>query len=78
MFPVYFRRVGLSLLPRDSDNRPGSLLYTASRAEIEREVRSLIASEGRSGYILGADCSLHGDLPEERIRWVVEAARKNG
>ena len=60
------------------DNRPGSLLYTASRAEIEQEVRKLIASGGRSGYILGADCSLHGDLPEERIRWVVKAARKNG
>ena len=58
------------------DNRPGSFLYTASREEIEREVASLIAQGGKTGYILGADCSIHGELPEERIRWVVEAARR--
>jgi len=58
------------------DNRPGSILYTASREEVEREVRSLIEQGGRTGYILGADCSLHNELDEERIRWVVEAARK--
>ena len=58
------------------DNRPGSFLYTASREEIEREVKSLIAQGGKTGYILGADCSIHGELPEERIRWVVEAARR--
>lgn len=58
------------------DNRPGSFLYTATREEIEREVSSLIAHGGKTGYILGADCSIHGELPEERIRWVAEAARR--
>ena len=58
------------------DNRPGTLLYTASREEIERETASLIAQGGKTGYILGADCSLRNDLPEERIRWVVETARQ--
>lgn len=58
------------------DNRPGSFLYTATREEIEQEVRSLIGQGGKTGYILGADCSIDGSLPEERIRWVVEAARK--
>ena len=58
------------------DNRPGTFLYTATREEIEREVASLIEQGGKSGYILGADCSIHNELPEERIRWVVEAARK--
>ncbi len=58
------------------DNRPGSLLYTASREEIEKEVESLIAQGGKRGYILGSDCSIHNDLPVERIRWVVEAARR--
>ena len=28
------------------------------------------------GYILGADCSIHDCLDEERIRWVVEEARR--
>ena len=58
------------------DNRSGTLLYTGTREEIEAEVRSLIEQGGKSGYILGADCSIHDELPEERIRWVVEAARK--
>ena len=58
------------------DNRPDTFLYTASREEIEKEVASLISQGGKSGYILGADCSIHNELPEERIRWVVEAARR--
>ena len=58
------------------DNRPGSLLYTATREEIEQEVARLVEQGGKSGYILGADCSIHNELPEERIRWVVEAARR--
>ena len=58
------------------DNRPGSFLYTASREEIEKEVANLIAQGGKKGYILGSDCSIHDELPEERIRWVVEASRR--
>ena len=58
------------------DNRPGTFLYTASKEEIEQEVRSLIAQGGKSGYILGSDCSLHDELPMERIRWVVDEARR--
>ena len=61
---------------RGFDNRPGTFLYTATKEEIEREVASLIEQGGKQGYILGADCSLNGALPEERIRWVAEAARK--
>jgi len=30
----------------------------------------------RADNILGADCSLDGSLSDERIRWVVEAARR--
>ena len=58
------------------DNRPGTFLYTASRAEIESETEKLIAQGGKKGYILGSDCSIHNELPEERIRWVVETARR--
>ena len=58
------------------DNRPGSLLYTGSQAEIQRETDALIAQGGKKGYILGADCSLHDELDERRIRWVVEESRR--
>ena len=58
------------------DNRPGTFLYTASREEIEQEVARLVEQGGKSGYILGADCSIHNELPEERIRWVADAAHR--
>ena len=56
------------------DNRPGTFLYTADRAQIERETEALIAQGGKKGFILGADCSIHDGLPEEKIRWVTEKA----
>lgn len=58
------------------DNRPGTFLYTATREEIEQETARMISRSGGTRYILGSDCSLHDELPEERIRWVSEAARK--
>jgi uroporphyrinogen decarboxylase len=58
------------------DNRPGSFLYTAPKEEIERETARLVEQGGRKGFILGADCSIHDELPEERIRWVAQAARR--
>ena len=58
------------------DNRPGSFLYTASKEEIEKATADLIAQGGKTGYILGSDCSMHGSLADERIRWVAEASRK--
>ena len=58
------------------DNRPGTALYTSAREEIERDCAGMIAAGGKRGYILGAECSIHDELPEERIRWTVEAARR--
>lgn len=58
------------------DNRPGTLLYTGTKEEIEEEVKSLIKQGGKKGYIIGSDCSIHDECSFERIRWVVEAARK--
>lgn len=57
------------------DNRPGKLLYTGTKEEIEQEVRTMIQEGGKCGYILGADCSIHDELSEERIKWVVDVAR---
>ena len=58
------------------DNRPGTFLYTASKEEIEAETAKLIEQGGKKGYILGADCSIHDELPERKIRWVADAAHK--
>ena len=58
------------------DNRPGSLIYTGTKEEIEAEVKRLVEASGKRGYIIGPDCSIHDELPEERIKWIVDAARK--
>ena len=43
--------------------------------EIEAEVRNIIDQAGTTGFILGADCSIHPECPDEHIRWMVEAAK---
>lgn len=48
------------------DNRPGSLIYTGTKEEIEAEVKRLVEASGKRGYIIGPDCSIHDELPEER------------
>ncbi len=60
------------------DNRPGSVLISQSREEIEAYTKQLIQEGGKTGYIIGADCTLPGDIDYERIRWVVETAQKEG
>ena len=47
-----------------------------TKEEIEKETASLIEQGGRRGYSIGADCSLHDELQEERIRWVADAAHR--
>ena len=56
------------------DNRPGTLLYTGTKEEVGQEARALIAKGGKTGFILGADCSIHNELNPERIRWVADVA----
>ena len=58
------------------DNRPGTLLYTGTKEAIEAETRSLIGQGGKTGYILGADCSLHNELDPVRIRWAADEAHR--
>lgn len=60
------------------DNRRGTLLYTGSREEIQREARRMVndyrAQNGSlNGLIVGADCSFLPPIDSERFRWVVEA-----
>ena len=47
-----------------------------SKEEIEAEVKRLVEASSKRGYIIGPDCSIHDELPEERIKWIVDAARK--
>jgi uroporphyrinogen decarboxylase len=51
-------------------NVPGSLLESGSRAEIEAFTADLLAEAGRTGVILGADCTIPSTIDLERLEWV--------
>ncbi|MBQ9988830.1 MAG: uroporphyrinogen III decarboxylase [Clostridia bacterium] len=44
--------------------------------DLRAEVRQIIKDFGRTGFILGADCTLHTSLPHERIFAAVDEAHK--
>lgn len=52
------------------DNRKEGVLYSGSREEVETEVEKLLSSAGKTGVILGADCTLPSDISTERLQWV--------
>ncbi|MGI5884056.1 MAG: uroporphyrinogen decarboxylase family protein [Candidatus Spyradocola sp.] len=56
------------------DNRKTGVLYTGSKAEVQSFVRKLVSSfDQDTGYMIGADCTLPGDIDKARIQWVVDA-----
>ena len=56
------------------DNRPQGVLYSGSREDMEAETIRLIQRSGKTGVILGADCTLPATVDVNRFAWVVEAA----
>ena len=55
------------------DNRKGGVLYSGTKAEVQTFIRKLLASfDSDTGYMIGADCTLPGDISMERIEWVLE------
>ena len=56
------------------DNRPQGVLYSGTREEVEAETARLIQRAGKTGVILGADCTLPATVDVNRFSWVVEAA----
>lgn len=53
------------------DNTPDGVLYKGTDDEVKAEIRRLCAETGKSGFIIGADCSIQSDTPYERIRLAV-------
>lgn len=56
------------------ENTTSSLIYTGSQADIEAETKHLIAENGKTGLIIGADCTVPSDIAADRIHWVRDAA----
>lgn len=51
------------------------IIYTGTKEELQEYTRNLILNHGKTGLMLGGDCTIDAKLDWERIRWVVEAAR---
>ena len=56
-------------------NTNKGLLYTGTKEEIQAETKRLLAESGRTGVLLGADCTVPKDIDFERFEWVREAAK---
>jgi len=59
-------------------HRSGTLLETGSQAEIEAFTADLLAEAGRTGVILGADCTLPPSIDFQRLEWVRRAGATPG
>lgn len=55
-------------------NRSG-VLVDGTQEELRKAVGDVITGFGKKGFILGADCTLATELPYERIKAAVDAAR---
>lgn len=55
-------------------NTKTSLLYAGSREDIERYTQELLTDAGKTGVILGADCTIPGDIDLNRLKWVRDKA----
>ena len=55
------------------NNRAGTLLQTGGRESIQSFARNLVNEAGKTGIIVGADCSLPQGIDRAHLRWVIEA-----
>ena len=58
------------------DNRPGGVLLSGTKEQVEQETEKLVAEAGKTGVILGADCTLPRGTDLNRICWVVEKLKE--
>ena len=55
------------------DNRADSLIVNGTKEEIQDYARELVKKSGKTGVMVGADCTLPGSIDVSRIQWVVDA-----
>lgn len=57
------------------DNTASGVLYSGSKEEIEDFTEKLLRESGTIGIILGADCTVPGDIDLDRLDWVRKKAK---
>lgn len=55
-------------------NDRADLLCSGTRDEIQSYVEKIVSEAGKTGVIIGADCTTHLDTPDEHLHWVYEKA----
>jgi uroporphyrinogen decarboxylase len=56
------------------DNTSNGILYKGGKAEIEAETERLLEEAGTLGVVLGADCTVPGDIDLRHLQWVRDKA----
>ncbi len=54
-------------------NTKDSVLYNGTEAEIKAETKKIVEEAGKTGLIVGADCSLPFDISHKNLKYVGEA-----
>ena len=55
-------------------NNNTDLLCVGTKEEIQDTVEKIVNEAGTTGVIIGADCTIHLDTPDEHLHWVYEKA----
>lgn len=58
------------------DNRPGTLLTSGTKQDIQAHTRELVKQAGNVGVIIGADCALGNTTDPKRLAWVLEELKQ--
>jgi uroporphyrinogen decarboxylase len=53
-----------------------AVIYTGSRAQVEKAVFDIIDEAGQTGIMIGADCTVPTDIDDNRLEWVRQACIK--
>lgn len=66
---------GFESLHQPNGEANTGVLHRGTKEEVQAFTKKLICDFGKTGLLLGADCTIFSDIDHERIRWVVEQAR---
>lgn len=56
------------------DNTKDGVLYSGTKEEIEASTEEIIKDAGKTGIIIGADCTVPSDIDLTRLKWVRDKA----
>lgn len=51
------------------------VIYKGTKEKLQTYTKLLIQNYGKTGLMLGGDCTVDARIDRQRIRWIVEAAR---